>query len=287
MTTNSLTRRVIAGVDPSVNAARAAEWAAHEAADRGVALHLVHGLNRPHGTSMVDPAGSVKAVHETAAELLAQVAETLRTRFPSLTITAEISELGAAETLVALSREAELVVTGTRGHGGFAGMLLGSVSHKTAAHAHCPVVVVREEPSGSERDEIVLGVEPGQDPAPIHFAFASAARLGATVIAVRTWLPEPVYGGYYLAPVPGVEREQREDVERLLKAARQEFPGVGVATRCVNGNAVPALIDASAGARLVVLGAHHHHGLLPIGAGYVVQGVLSHARTPVAVVPAA
>jgi nucleotide-binding universal stress UspA family protein len=54
----------------------------------------------------------------------------------------------------------------------------------------------------------------------------------------------------------------------------------------VNGNAVTTLIAASTGARLAVLGVHHHHGPLSIGAGYVVQGVLSHARTPVAVVPA-
>jgi Universal stress protein family len=106
-------------------------------------------------------------------------------RYPNLTITTEISELGAAEALVALSREAELVVTGTRGYGGFTGMLLGSVSHKTAVHAPCPVIVVHEEVSESGSNEIVLGVEPDQDPAPIRFAFATAAQFGATVAAVR------------------------------------------------------------------------------------------------------
>jgi len=285
MTTNNPTRRVVVGVDPSANAARAAEWAAREATDRGATLHLVHAMNQPHGTSLVDPASSVRTMHETAAGQLDQVAGSLRTRFPNLTITTEVSELGAAETLVTLSREAELVVTGTRGHGGFTGMLLGSVSHRTAAHAHCPVVVVREEASETARNEIVLGIEPDEDPAPIQFAFATAAQLGATVTAVRTWLPVTTYGGYAVAPLEGVEREQREDVEQLLKAIRQEFPGVEVTTRFVNGNAVPALVEASTGARLAVLGAHHRHGPLPIGAGYVVQGVLSHARTPVAVVP--
>lgn len=283
-TINASTRRIIVGVDPSANATRAAEWAAHEATDRGgTPLHLVHALNQPHGTSMVDPAASVKAVHDAAAELLDQFAGVLRTRHPNLTITTELSELGAAETLVALSREAELVVTGTRGHGGFAGMLLGSVSHKTAAHAHCPVVVVREEASGTARNEIVLGVEPDQDPAPIHFAFATAARLGATVTAIRAWFPQATYGGYFTMN-PAID-EQHGDVGQLLKATREEFPQVQATTQFVNENAVPALVDASNGARLVVLGAHHQHGPLSIGAGYVVQGLLSHAHTPVAVVP--
>ncbi len=102
---------------------------------------------------------------------------------------------------------------------------------------------------------------------------------------VRAWLAVPAYGGYFAAPIPGVEREQRQDVEQLLKATRHEFPEVEVGTRVVNGTAVPALIEASNGARLVVVGTKRHHGPLSIGAGYVVQGLLSHAQTPVAVVP--
>ena len=193
------------------------------------------------------------------------------------------AELSAAETLVTLSRDAELVVTGTRGHGGFTGMLLGSVSHRVAAHARCPVVVVREELSETARNEIVLGVEPDQELAPIRFAFATAAQLGGTVTAIRAWFPQSAYGGYFTMN-PAID-EQHGDVEQLLKATREDFPQVQVTTQFVNENPVPALVDASDGARLVVLGAHHHHGPLSIGAGYVVQGLLSHAHTPVAVVP--
>jgi nucleotide-binding universal stress UspA family protein len=283
MTTNNPTRRVVVGVDPSTNAAYAAEWAAREATDRGATLHLVHAMNQPHGTSLVDPASSVRTMHETAAGQLDQVAGSLRTRYPNLTITTEISELGAAETLVTLSREAELVVTGTRGHGGFTGMLLGSVSHRTAAHAHCPVVVVREEASENVRNEIVLGVEPDQALAPIRFAFATAARFGASVTAIRAWIPQSTYGGYFTM-TPATD-EQHGDVDQLLKATREEFPQVQVTRQFVNENAVTALIGASDGARLLVIGAHHHHGPLSMGTGYVVQGLLSHAHTPVAVVP--
>ena len=58
-----------------------------------------------------------------------------------------------------------------------------------------------------------------------------------------------------------------------------------VETRVVRGNAVPALIDAARGSRLLIVGAHRRRAPLAVGAAYVVQGLLSHAETPIAVVP--
>jgi nucleotide-binding universal stress UspA family protein len=62
---------------------------------------------------------------------------------PNVTVSVRIIEGSAATTLVDASRRADLVVVGTRGHGELAGLLIGSVSQYCAAHAHCPVVVIR------------------------------------------------------------------------------------------------------------------------------------------------
>ena len=279
--------RIVVGVDPSDCAARAADWAAREAVDRGLALHLMHALDLPGAAGeLVEPAGYVTAQHTAGQTLLAEITGAVREQHPALAVTSEISELGAAESLVVLSGNAKLVVTGTRGHGGFAGMLLGSVSLKVAAHSHCPTVVVRGAQAQGPLNEILLGVEPDQAAAPVRFAFETAAMLGATLTAVRVWWPHTGYGGYYVAEdlVDRGEGET-EDLIDLLKAAREEYPDVKVSTQAIRGNPVPTLIDAARGARLLVVGSHHHHGPLSVGAGYVVQGLLSHSPTPVAVVP--
>jgi nucleotide-binding universal stress UspA family protein len=278
--------RVIAGIDPSENAARAADWAAREAVDRGASLHLVHALGFPVALNPDAADHYFRAGRDAADALLGRVARDLRARYPHLTVTTESSDLPAPEALVALSRTADLLVTGTRGHGGFAGLLLGSVSLKVAAHAHCPVVVVRSEQEADPAQEIVLGVEPYEAAAPIEFAFATAEALGARLRAVRAWCPTPAYGGHDYDPgALAREHEGDGEIATLLKEARQKHPDVHVRTVVVCGNTVPTLIEASRGSRLLVVGAHRRTSALSLGAGYVVRGLLSHSPTPVAVVP--
>jgi len=294
MTENATTRhvltaeRIVVGIDSSDNAASAAAWAAGEAVERALALHLVHALELPGVMgAFVEPAGYAHAQHAAGEKLLAKITDMVRELHPTLAVTSEVSEIGAAESLVELSESAKLVVTGTRGHGGFAGMLLGSVSLKVAAHAHCPAVVVRGEQPDEPLNEIVLGVEPDQAAAPIRFAFETAARFGATLTAVRAWQPYPVYGGFYVAAEDLEARGEAEKTDLIdqLKAVSEDYPDVKVSTDAVCGNPVPLLICAAHGTRLLVVGSHHHHVPLSVGVGYVVQGLLAHCPTPVAVVP--
>jgi nucleotide-binding universal stress UspA family protein len=283
---NENERRVVVGVDASDNAARAAAWAANEAAAHGLSLLIVHALDLPIGAAAVIEPAAYAAVHrERAVDLLERIAAPLRAQYPQLVINVEVSELDPARSLVTRSDGSELVVTGTRGHGGFAGMLLGSVSMKCAAHAHSPLVVVRGAESGEPRDEIVLGVEREQHEAPIRFAFATAAQLGATVCPVRAWQPKVTYSGYYTEGLDITRMHEVTDLESLLKPVREDFPDVPVKPAALLGNPVPMLIEAAHSARLLVVGAHRRRSPLSIGVGYVVQGLLSHSPTPVAVVP--
>ena len=281
----SAPQRIVVGVDISDNTLRAAVWAARQAADLNVPVLLVHALDLGATSIYAEAVGYTQARRDDGAALLGRVAGALREQVPGVPVDTELSDVSAPEVLIARSGGSGLVVTGTRGRGGFAGLLLGSVSLKLAAHAHGPVAVVRGEPAGSPYDEIVLGVEPDQAEAPIRFAFQTAAALGAMLTVVRAWWPHTTYGGLYVENTDLTERHQTGQVEALISALRHEYPQVKVSISPMRGNAVPMLIEASRDARLLVIGAHRKRSALSVGAGYIVQGLLSHSPTPVAVVP--
>ena len=286
MTENTNSGRILVGVDASPHAARAVVWATREAAARGLPLHLVNAIDLPmRGPGALIPPEYIAAGRANSKLMLDQVADEVRRLDPTLPVTTETSDFGAAETLVMLGGDGDLIVTGTRGHGGFAGLLVGSVSLRTAAHARCPTIVVRGTPDDGPREEIVLGVERDEDQAPIRFAFASCERLGAELIVMRAWLPAPTYAGHFLTDEPATDAEQLDDVEKLIDSVRTEHPDVRVTLRTARGNAVPSLIYTARHARMIVIGAHRRRAPLSVGAGYVVQGLLSHADTPVAVIP--
>lgn len=278
-------RRIVVGVDSSGNALHAALWAARQGRDLGVPVQLVHALDLGATSVYSEAAGFTKARRDEGAQLLGRVAKAVREQVPGSLVDTELSELAAPQTLVALSNESTLMVTGTRGHGGFAGMLLGSVSLKLAAHARGPVVVVRGDVPSEPYNEIVLGVEPDQAEPPIRFAYATASVFGATLTVVRAWWPRAPYGGYILPDAETTEREQITDTEALIEAVQKQYPHVKTSVLAMRGNAVPMLIEAAHDARLLVIGAHRRRSPLSVGAGYVTQGLLSHSLTPVAVIP--
>ena len=75
------------------------------------------------------------------------------------------------------------------------------------------------------------------------------------------------------------------EAEHTVHELQSEYPNVELRVVAAEGNAVPELVHAAQGARLLVVGAHRHRGPLSVGAGYVVDGVLAHSTSPVAVVP--
>lgn len=278
--------RILVGVDASENSLRAADWAASLAVSLDARLTVAHALDLPD----VDP--SARSAETTAQRerrhregelILSRITKRIADRHPGLRVAAELSKRDPAQALAVLARDADLLVTGTRGHGGFTGMLLGSVSNKLAAHAPCPVVVIGVDVPVETRPEIVLGISKDEDPAPIEFAFRLADLLGLNIVAVRAFEPQIAYGGYYAQTEPAVV----EDLEALLKPARQQYPNVPVTIEPWQGVPVPSLVQAARGARLLVVGSHRRRGPLSFGPGHIVHGLLSHAETPVAVVPIA
>ncbi|MHB1584517.1 MAG: universal stress protein [Acidimicrobiales bacterium] len=131
------TRRIVVGVDGSDGSTQALEWAAGEAGRTGATLEL-HTAYGPGGV-LTTPASTERAMRRLVEQSTAHVHESA----PNVDTVGLTHEGSPVTALIDASRGAELLVVGSRGRGGFAGLLLGSVSQQCAVHAHCPVVIVR------------------------------------------------------------------------------------------------------------------------------------------------
>jgi len=138
---------IVVGIDGSTSARLATRWAAREAEIRHADLVLVSAWNMPlDGYNFGDAPFSedaLKGLEIEAEERLAEAAEEARTVASDLWIITEAAQGQAAAVLLHAARDADLLVVGSRGLGGFRGLLLGSVSQQCVDHASCPVVIVR------------------------------------------------------------------------------------------------------------------------------------------------
>lgn len=137
---------VVAGVDGSAMSAAAIEFSAAEAVRRGTHLVALHAYTdvHPYGSDPETPPGHKAAVIEEGhRQALTETIAATAARFPELTIRHEAVNGSAGRLLTERSQEAQLVVVGSRGRGGFTGLVLGSVSQHLVYHAECPVAVVR------------------------------------------------------------------------------------------------------------------------------------------------
>jgi len=277
---------VVVGVDPSEVAQHAALWAAQEAHDRHGRLTVAHALELSEkATRLHELSRQTASRREQGLALVARVAAAVSARHPGLPVETEVSDLAPARSLSILSLDAGLLVTGTRGLGASTGMLLGSVSRRLAAQAYCPLVVVGHEQLTEPSRDLVLAVGNDESLETIDFAFETAARIGLRVRAVRAFQPLSPPPGHR----PGKVGEDAESavlhVKSLIKVARTVYPHVPVAVEAHQGVTVPALCGAARGARLLVVGSRRDCGGLRTSPGHTVQGLLSQAETPVAVVP--
>jgi nucleotide-binding universal stress UspA family protein len=139
-------RRIVVGVDGSESSVRALTWAAEQAELTGAVLEVVTTWEWPssYGFGLVVP--EEWSPSDDAQKVLDQAVQPVAEAHPGVTIHPTIIEGHPAPVLVKESEGAELLVVGSRGHGEFAGMLLGSVSEHCVTNAHCPVLVTRDGP---------------------------------------------------------------------------------------------------------------------------------------------
>jgi nucleotide-binding universal stress UspA family protein len=283
---------VIVGVDEGPGSVAAVDWAADEARFRDARLHLLHAwLEQPYDT----PEARDNAFFRHAGEeLLKALAERASNRHPSLEVSSELVDAGPLDALTSVGATAGLLVLGSRGSGGFPGLLAGSTSLQLAACAVCPVVVVPGAAAGEHdagtRHGVVVGVH-GREPSEglLSFAFGTAQRRGLPLRVVHAWRYPLLLGpGHAVPPVyekGHVAAEEARLVAEVLAGWRQKYPDVPVEVDVVRSGPAQHLVALSATEHLVVVGRHR----TPEGPlrrlGSVSQAVVHHAKCPVAVVP--
>ncbi len=140
-------KQIVVGVDGSPASRKALEWAGDEASEHGADLVVLTAWSRmPPPLGGVSSTGSTHGtadLGEAAKEMLLGTIRDVLGEDPPYLVQPVVREGNAAETLIDASQDADLLAVGSRGIGGFAGLLLGSVSQHVAAHARCPVVVIR------------------------------------------------------------------------------------------------------------------------------------------------
>jgi nucleotide-binding universal stress UspA family protein len=144
---NRMTARIVVGVDGSEESVSALRWALAEAERRGAILDVVHAWHYPYVacteiTGMAAAALDMDDLESAGRAVLDHSLERAAAAHSGVRVEPILVQGGAAATLVDAAVGADLLVVGTRGRGGFAGLVLGSVSQHCSTHAPCPVVIV-------------------------------------------------------------------------------------------------------------------------------------------------
>jgi nucleotide-binding universal stress UspA family protein len=280
--------QIVVGVDGSESAVHAVRWAATEARRRGAGLRLVHVYATPVGypPGFVDPYLLRESLVAQGKEWLTRAQDEADQVAPGLAVEVVETEGTAVPVLVGESARAALLVLGSRGLGGFTGLVLGSTAVATVPRAHCPVVVVR----GADRaGPVIVGVDGTPvGEAAIEFAFAEAALRGVDLVAVHAWtdlVVETAFAGGAAALDFTPLAQQAEEVlgERLAGWA-EEYPDVRVTREVSRERASTALLRHAEDAGLVVVGSRGRGGFRGLLLGSTSQHLLHHAQCPVAVV---
>lgn len=283
------TRPVVVGADGSEESLRAVEWAAREADRHGAPLRIVSAPAMPPRMWANDtgPQGVARVLGSVPRRALGEAITRSKEVAPDLLIDTDQLTGPPALAVTGSGSGALLLVVGARGVGGFAALLLGSVSRYAAMHAPCPVVVVRQE-TGAVHSEVAVGVrDPHDATATLPFAFEEAALRGATLVAVHAWYWFPSGFGDSdagEADTGHISDAASRNLTEALRKWREKYPAVPVREDVVRGHPGRVLASYTARSDLVVIGRHGGHATGP-AIGAVQHAVLNHAHGPVAIVP--
>jgi nucleotide-binding universal stress UspA family protein len=282
--------KFIVGVDGSPASGRALVWASRLAARADVTIEPVLTWQLPPvAPTILGDALAMPPIEDLEAAAHQQLRDLLTSVSDRLHPDADVSEGvvafgGAGSVLCDLAEGADLLVVGSRGLGGFKGLVLGSVSAHCANAAPCPVAVIPAEwERDSERGLVVVGVD-GSENCAAALAWADEwAAPGATLRLVHTWNYPVGYNAEAIVFDPGV---LEEGAQQVLAEAVASVEHHATETVCARGDAREELNVQADEADMLVIGARGHSGIVRLLLGSVASSIVHHLIVPTIVVRA-
>jgi nucleotide-binding universal stress UspA family protein len=250
---------IVVGVDGSLDARSALLWAADECQIRRRVLVIVHATDPDDARLVARRTGSkLRSLDEVGEYVLRDHAVAASARQPAVAVTTMLSHARSFDALTELSGGADLVVVGRRGHSAVTSNVLGSVSRRVAARAHCPVVFVpRRLAFREDSPRVVVEVAPtAAGRLALGFALEEARVRGATLAAVLATGDVECESG----PVGSLDLRARASGAILLdelEAVSSPYPDVIIEPTLADSKPAMALLNAAYGAQLLVAGGHH------------------------------
>jgi len=273
--------RIVVGVDGSESAEEALRWAAGQSRLTGQPVHAITAWQIPvsyEGWAVddVDRAGDAAGTLQKSVENVlggaegAAVAQHAVRGHPAKVLVDETGEPG------------DLLVVGSRGHSGFAGVVLGSVSQHVVAHAACPVVVVHGAGDRPRAGGIVVGVDGSpESEGALRWAARQARAAGCSLHAVLVGELQLAYG-FIDRPEP----DWAAHAQHVLSGVVDDALGAEAAMvhlEVMEGPPAEMLLRRATNADLLVLGSRGRGGFKGLLLGSVSQHAAAHAPCPVVV----
>ncbi|MEV6140228.1 universal stress protein [Nocardia sp. NPDC051990] len=283
MATNTVNPPVLVGADGSADSIEAVRWAAIDAARHGAPLHIIYAIGAPvdYGPGIAFNRIDYNVYREAGAASVALARKTavaVADSIHPLDIETFVVEAPPIPVLCDRSKEARLLVVGTRGLGAFRRGLLGSVSTSLARHAHSPVAVIPETVAPERAlGPVVVGVDgsPGGTRA-LDVAFDQASRRRAALVAVHTWSEFNRY-----IPRTDMANEAEELLAESLAGYTENYPDVRVQRVVAEDRPAKCILATAERAQLIVVGSHGNGGFAGMTLGSNSQAVLHAADCPV------
>lgn len=269
---------IVAGYDGSPGADQALRWAVREARARDAVLTVCLAW-APEDLAILGEPSVYDLAQRKGEQILAEGRKQAESVLGPEMVRPMLERGPAARVLCERSGTGEITAVGARGHGGVAGLRIGSVAWQVAVHGHGPVVVVRGQWQIADHAPLPIAVGWDESPAShaaIAFAFQEARLHGVSLLAICA-----------LADTPGRlggAREMEADFNHAMALREKEHPDVMVVRQVAQGSPRTALLTAARDTQLLVVGCRGRGGVQGMSLGSVAQAMLHYAPCPVAVI---